>query len=439
VAVTAAATEPSPTQDQTASGHPPGAVCISTVGRLAPAVPKTELTLAGGILEVLDIAGDPDQPALVLLHEGLGSVGLWRAFPERLAAATGRRTVAFSRYGHGQSDPPPRPRTPSFMHEEALEVLPDLFAGLNLKEPVLVGHSDGASIALIYAAAHPASAVVAIAPHVFVEDMCLTEIRHARDVYEASDLRERMARHHQDPDAAFFGWNDVWLDPAFPEWSITDLIERVTCPLLLIQGERDQYGTMAQLDAIEQRAKSPVTRVHLDCQHSPPTEMPEATVDAIAQFLDGLISLTEESYDGPAAQILVPAYVDEIRAMYPDWTPDVPPRLTPKDVEPPEGRWLVAYRGRQPVGCAALKRLDDDTAEIKRVYVAPEARGTGVARALLARLEAIARMIGYITVRMDTGARQPASVALFGSAGYEQIADYNGNPVAAYWFEKRLA
>ena len=191
-------------------------------------MPPTELTLAGGTLEVLDIAGDPDQPGLVLLHEGLGSVGLWRGFPERLAAATGRRTVAFSRHGHGQSDPPPRPRTPSFMHEEALEVLPDLFAGLNLKEPVLIGHSDGASIALIYAADHPASAVVAIAPHVFVEDMCPTEIRHARDAYETSDLRERMARHHRDPDAAFFGWNDVWLDPAFPEWSITDLIERIT-------------------------------------------------------------------------------------------------------------------------------------------------------------------------------------------------------------------
>ena len=139
---------------------------------------------------------------------------------------------------------------------------------------------------------------------------------------------------------------------------------------------------MAQLDAIEQRAKSTVTRVHLDCQHSPPTEMPDETVDAIAQFLDGLISLTEESYDGPAAQVLVSAYVDEIRAMYPDWTPDVPPRLTPEDVEPPAGRWLVAYRKRQPVGCAALKRLDNDTAEIKRVYVAPEARGTGVARAV---------------------------------------------------------
>jgi GNAT superfamily N-acetyltransferase len=269
--------------------------------------------------------------------------------------------------------------------------------------------------------------------------MCLTEIRVARNTYERGDLRERMARHHRDPDAAFFGWNDVWLDPEFPDWSITDLIEQISCPLLLIQGERDQYGTMAQLDAIELRARTTVARLQLDCQHSPPTELPDETVAAIAEFTNALVTIAEESYDGPAAQILVPAYVDEIRAMYPDWTPDVPPRLTSEDVEPPEGRWLVAYRHGQPVGCAALKRLDDDTAEIKRVYVAPEARGTGVARALLARLETIAGEIGYTTLRMDTGARQPASVALFGSVGYEQIADYNGNPVAAYWFEKRLA
>ena len=196
---------------------------------------------------------------------------------------------------------------------------------------------------------------------------------------------------------------------------------------------------MAQLDAIERLAAGPVRRLHLDCQHSPPTELPEETAQAIAGFVDGLTRVAEESYDGPGAQELVPQYVAEIRAMYPDWTPDVPPRLTPEDVEPPKGRWLVAYRDSKPVGCAALKRLDPTTAEIKRVYVAPEARGRGVARALLARLEEIARDFGYTTLRMDTGAKQPASVALFSSIGYEQIADYNGNPVAAYWFEKRLA
>jgi pimeloyl-ACP methyl ester carboxylesterase/GNAT superfamily N-acetyltransferase len=405
-------------------------------------VPSTTVTLAGGTLEILDIPGHPDKPPLVLLHEGLGSVGLWRVFPDRLAAATGRRVVAFSRYGHGQSDPPPRPRTPSFMHEEALEVLPELLAALDLADPILVGHSDGASIALIYAAHHPVAGVAAIAPHVFVEEICLTEIRRARDAYLETDLRERMSRHHRDPDAAFFGWNDVWLDPEFPNWSITDELERVSCPLLLIQGERDQYGTMAQLDTIERLAAGPVRRVHLDCQHSPPTEMPDETIGAIVEFVADLatgIRLAEEPYEGPAGKVLVADYVAEIRAMYPDWTPDVPPRLMPEDVEPPNGRWLVAYHDSQPVGCAGLKRLDPATAEIKRVYVAPEARGLGIARALLARLESIAREVGYTTVRMDTGARQPASVSLFAKVGYEQIADYNGNPVAAYWFEKRLA
>jgi pimeloyl-ACP methyl ester carboxylesterase/GNAT superfamily N-acetyltransferase len=402
-------------------------------------VPSTTLFLPTGNLELLEIPGDPDAPALVLLHEGLGSVGLWRGFPQRLADATGRRTVAFSRFGHGQSDPPQKPRTPAFMHEEALEVLPQLLARLDLREPILGGHSDGASIALIYAAHHAVAGVVAIAPHVFVEEMCLAEIRQARKTYDTGDLREKLARHHRNPDAAFFGWNDVWLDPAFPDWTITDELERITCPLLLIQGERDQYGTMAQLDTIERIAVGPVRRVHLDCQHSPPTELPDETVAAIAEFTNELIRIAAEPYDGPAGKVLVSDYVAEIRAMYPDWTPDVPPRLMPEDVEPPRGRWLVAYWKSKPVGCAALKRLDPATAEIKRVYVAPEARGRGVARALLARLEQIARDAGYTTLRMDTGARQPASVALFGSVGYEQIADYNGNPVAAYWFEKRLA
>lgn len=212
-------------------------------------------------------------------------MGLWRGFPEQLATATGRRTIAFSRHGHGQSDPPPKPRTPAFMHEEALEVLPDMLAQLNIRSPILIGHSDGASIALIYAAHHPASALVAIAPHVFVEDICIREIQNARRTYENGDLKDRMARHHRDPDAAFFGWNDVWLHPEFPSWDITNILEHIDCPLLLIQGEHDQYGTMAQLDAIEHRAKSPVTRVHLDCQHSPPTERPEETVAAITAFL----------------------------------------------------------------------------------------------------------------------------------------------------------
>jgi pimeloyl-ACP methyl ester carboxylesterase len=247
----------------------------------APAGAK--LALQGGALELLDIPGD--QPALLLMHEGLGSVGLWREFPRELAAATGRRTVIFSRYGHGQSDRPPKPRTPAFMHEEALETLPELIDRLELEKPILVGHSDGASIALIYAASHDARGVVAIAPHVFVEELCLREIRRAREQYLAGDLRERLARHHRDPDAAFFGWNDVWLHPEFPSWDIRPVLRGIEFPLLLIQGKRDQYGTMAQLDAIQSAVAGPVTRVELDCRHSPPVEQPGQTVAAIAQFL----------------------------------------------------------------------------------------------------------------------------------------------------------
>ncbi|MGH2887316.1 MAG: GNAT family N-acetyltransferase, partial [Solirubrobacteraceae bacterium] len=311
---------------------------------------------------------------------------------------------------------------------------------LGTHEPILVGHSDGASIALIHAAHHPVEAVVAIAPHVFVEDICVREIERARTAYLETDLRDRLARHHRDPDAAFFGWNDVWLDPAFPEWDITGELERITCPLLLIQGERDQYGTLAQLDAIEQRARGRVTRLHLDCQHSPPTEMPQETAAAIVRFVSGLdIEVRNEHADSPVSAALLGDYVAEIKAMYPEWGPDVPPRMNARDVEPPDGRWLVAYRDGHAVGCAGLKRIDERTAEIKRIYVAPEGRGTGVARALISGLEAAARDAGYNTIRLDTGARQPASVALFSSSGYQPIADYNGNRVASYWFEKRIA
>jgi pimeloyl-ACP methyl ester carboxylesterase len=242
--------------------------------------------LTGGSLELRDLPGA--EPALLLLHEGLGSVGQWRSFPELLARATGRRVVAFSRFGHGTSDPPRAPRTPQFMHEEARDVLPELIDVLQLGAPVLVGHSDGASIALIYAAEHECRAVVAIAPHVFVEEMCLTEIRLARDAFVDGELRSRLARYHRDPDAAFFGWNDVWLHPEFPAWDLRGLLPGIRCPVLLIQGLRDQYGTLAQLDAIEQAVAGGagmVTRVELDCRHSPPTELPDETVAAIAAFL----------------------------------------------------------------------------------------------------------------------------------------------------------
>jgi pimeloyl-ACP methyl ester carboxylesterase len=241
--------------------------------------------LGGRFLEVLDREGDPALPAIVLLHEGLGSVGLWRDFPRAVGEATGARVVAYSRFGHGASDPPPRPRTPRFMHEEALEVLPALLGELGIEAPVLVGHSDGASIALVHAASHPVRAVVAMAPHVFVEPGCVAEIREVRAAYETGGLRERMARHHRDPDAAFHGWNDVWLDPDFPRWSIEDVLPAITCPLLLIQGTEDQYGTLEQLDRIEAAVAGPVERLHLVCRHAPHLEAPEETLAATAGFI----------------------------------------------------------------------------------------------------------------------------------------------------------
>ncbi|MEA2295994.1 MAG: hypothetical protein QOE86_3633 [Solirubrobacteraceae bacterium] len=243
------------------------------------------IVLDGRRIELLDLPGTDAAPALVLLHEGLGSVGLWRGFPAALAQATGARVVAFSRYGHGASDPPPRPRTPRFMHEEALDVLPRLLDAAGIAAPILVGHSDGASIALIHAAAHPVHAAVAMAPHVFVEPLALDEIRAVKAGYETAGLRERMARHHRDPDAAFHGWNDVWLDPAFGGWSLEDVLPRITCPLLLIQGVDDQYGSMAQLDAIERAVRGPVERVHLACRHAPALEAPEATLAAVTRFV----------------------------------------------------------------------------------------------------------------------------------------------------------
>jgi pimeloyl-ACP methyl ester carboxylesterase len=239
--------------------------------------------LGGGRVETLDLAGR--SPAVVMLHEGLGSVGLWRGLPERLHDATGRRVVAFSRFGHGASDPPPRPRTPSFMHEEAREVLPELLGALQIERPVLVGHSDGASIALLYAAEHDVEAIALLAPHVFVEDKTVREIRAARDAYDSGDLRERLARHHGDVDAAFHGWCDVWLDPEFRSWNIEEAAGAVSAPALLVQGEDDAYGTMAQLDAIERRLRGPVTRVHVPGGHSPHLEHPDEVLAAIAKLI----------------------------------------------------------------------------------------------------------------------------------------------------------
>ncbi len=236
-------------------------------------------------IDVLDVPGLCDRAPLVLLHEGLGSIGLWREFPATLHGLTGRRLIVFSRYGHGRSAPPSRPRTPAFFHEEALEVLPALLEELEVRAPVLVGHSDGGSIALIHAAHRPVSEIVLLAPHVMVEEITVEAIRQIRDLYLSGGLRDRMGRHHDDPDAAFWGWCHVWLDPAFRSWNLEDEASRVTAPTLLIQGADDPYGSPDQLTRIEARVRAPVQRLVLPGGHSPDLEQAPTVAHAIATFL----------------------------------------------------------------------------------------------------------------------------------------------------------
>lgn len=243
----------------------------------------------GGRVEYDDVPGSADRAPLLFLHEGLGSVGLWRGFHRRVAAATGRRAVAYSRLGHGFSDPPPARRTPRFMHEEAAAVVPALCTALGLHRPVLVGHSDGASIALLHAAAAPVRGLVVLAPHVFVEELGLDGVQAARRAYTGTDLRERMARRHRDPDTTFWNWNDVWLDDAFRDWDLRPELATITCPVLGIQGTADPYGTVAHVEAVRDTAAGPVELLVLDGGgHAPHLERPEQVERAVVAFVGTL-------------------------------------------------------------------------------------------------------------------------------------------------------
>src|SRR5690349_11637147 len=231
----------------------------------------------------------PGSPTLVFLHEGLGSIRQWRDFPARVAAATGCRALVYDRYGYGQSDVLAEPRrTVRFMHDEALGALPELLKSLAVDRPVLIGHSDGASIALIHAGAgHEVRGVVAMAPHVFIEPVCLTSIDKAAHSFETTDLAARLGRYHRDARRTFYGWADVWLDPDFKGWDIRDdYLPKITAPVLAIQGHDDEYGTMAQLDEIERRVKGPCELLKLEkCGHAPFRDQPEATLAAVTAFI----------------------------------------------------------------------------------------------------------------------------------------------------------
>jgi pimeloyl-ACP methyl ester carboxylesterase len=245
------------------------------------------------------VASDPlrreavDVPLVVFLHEGLGSLSMWKDYPQRLCDACGSRGLVFSRAGYGRSTPRRADeRWPvDFMHRQAQDVLPRLFDRLGVRAhanpPWLLGHSDGGSIALIHAAAFPdaVAGVVAVAPHIFVEDVSMASIAAARDAYRATDLRTRLARYHDDPDSAFFGWNDVWLDPAFRDWSIEPVLDRLQCPILAVQGEDDEYGTLAQVTGIRARVPHAEIVVLVNCGHSPQRDQPEALTRTVADFI----------------------------------------------------------------------------------------------------------------------------------------------------------
>lgn len=245
------------------------------------------LAIQGRRIEYRRIAAAVDGPTLVFLHEGLGSISQWRDFPAQVVAATGLPAVVYARHGHGQSDVLQQPLGVDFMHREALESLPELLRELRITGPILIGHSDGASIALIHAGSgHPVLGLVAMAPHVFVEDISIEGIVAAKRAFEKTDLPQKLARHHRDAGSTFYGWNDVWLSPAFRAWNIEEFLPAVRCPVLAIQGYEDEYGTMAQLDAIARQAGGPVELLKLKhCGHSPQKDQARTVTGAVVEFV----------------------------------------------------------------------------------------------------------------------------------------------------------
>lgn len=249
--------------------------------------------LINGIrIETRVIPGSADKPWLVLLHEGLGSVSTWRDFPEKLARRLDMPALVYSRRGYGRSDGLDRTREPDFMHREALDVLPALLDAYGIDATLLIGHSDGASIALIHAAHRPerTAGAVLMAPHVLVEPISRRSIARIAESYERTDLRSRLARHHAHVDDAFLGWSRIWLDPRFETWSLGPECAQLAVPTLLIQGESDEYGTLAQLDAIEAPAPVKPERLVLErCGHSPWRDREADVIEAISKFAAKLV------------------------------------------------------------------------------------------------------------------------------------------------------
>ncbi len=257
--------------------------------------PETRFIRAGGHeLECVFYPGhQTGRPPLVFLHEGLGSVAMWRDFPARAAHLTGCPTLVYSRYGYGQSDVLAEARTTDYMHTEASDALPQVLAAFGLEKPVLVGHSDGGSIALIHAGSSLETAgLVVMAPHCFVEDVSISSIAAAKVAAENTDLLVKLGKYHRDGRQTFYGWNDIWLHPDFRAWNIEDVLPHIGCPILAIQGVDDEYGTMAQIDAIAcgaVNAKEVELLKLADCRHSPHKDQPDAVLAALLNFIDALV------------------------------------------------------------------------------------------------------------------------------------------------------
>jgi len=256
------------------------------------------LQIGSHSLEYRMIGPRPDRaPAIVMLHEGLGCVGLWNDFPDKLQQATRCGVFVYSRPGYGQSSPVGLPRPLSYMHDEARDMLPALLDAIGFRRGLLLGHSDGASIAAIYAGTHQdhrVGGLVLIAPHFFTEDSGIASIEEARKAYETGDLRQRLARWHKDVDNAFRGWNGAWLDPEFRKWDITEQLGYIRVPILIVQGEDDQYGTVKQIEEAERDCYCPVEVALLPgAKHSPQRDAPTATLKAIAGFVADVLRLNE--------------------------------------------------------------------------------------------------------------------------------------------------
>lgn len=247
-----------------------------------------DVVVDGKRLETLRLAArDSAAPTIVMLHEGLGSIALWRDFPHALAECTGCGVLVYSRYGHGNSDKQLQKRPVSFMHHEGEVVLPELLETLGIASPILLGHSDGGSIALIFAGRHPerTRALILEAPHVFVEDLSVRSITEAKTRYQTTDLRARLGCYHAKVDATFWAWNDVWLDPEFRGWNIETYLDAIRCPVLCIQGEQDEYGTRAQVDTIVAKVPGAELVMLADCGHSPHRDRREATLGKMVEFV----------------------------------------------------------------------------------------------------------------------------------------------------------